>query len=189
MNPEGNPEDYLVEDFASYELDEEPTIRAGFFVCANFGEPSPYARCLEGYRVATDANGTEDIEADTFYISWVNVFNERNKGVGTALITRALEEAKKRGFRVARMEVENPKVLTVFRKIGQTGLITNVRYALSPLKDGKLVDVLPTRQFNNHPHLMSSDETADYLNSFQQVNNGMVVGSASHEVECVLELS
>ena len=180
--------EYLIENFGSYELPEDPTIRPGFIVYANFGDPQPYARCFEGYCLATNSQAVEEIEAGTFYLGWVGVFNERHQGVGTALMTKALEEASARGFRVARMEVENLQVISVVRKIGQTGLITHTQYALSEMKAEKLVGILPTAQFDHHPCLLTETEAADYFKLFPQAENGMIMGSSMHEVECVLKL-
>ena len=179
--------DYSIENFGSYELDEDRTIRNGFIVYANFGTPQPYARCFEGYCLATDAQGIEQIETDTFYLAWVGVFNERRRGVGTTLIARALEEASARGFHTARMEVENPQVISVVRKIGQTGLITNVQYALTGMENEKLINVLPTAQFYRHPNLLTDVEAAKYLESFPHAENGLIMGSSLNEVECVLK--
>ena len=80
-------------------------------------------------------------------------------------------------------------MLSVFRKIGQTGLVANVRYAISPHKRRKLVGVMPTHLFDRHVHLMTEAETAAHFGSFELAENSMVLASSDHEVERVVDLT
>jgi GNAT superfamily N-acetyltransferase len=188
MDAVESPPMYVIEDFAGFTIKEEPTARAGFSVRANFGDPAPEARGFEGYCVERHANGTEQVEIDVFNLSWVDVHNERGKGIGTALITQALAEAKKRKFHIVRMELENYKAAKIIQKLGQIGVVTNVRFALSRLEDRKLIDVIPTHKFSEHPVLITADEAIGYLNFLAQDKYDGLVCVSPLEVECVFEL-
>jgi GNAT superfamily N-acetyltransferase len=87
---------------------------------------------ISGERGWTRFNGTEQIfEADTFYIEDVTVNPEARRersGYSKSLLAAAIDEARKREFKLARLVITDPYLLGTVEAMLSAGLVRQVAY-------------------------------------------------------------
>lgn len=176
----------LIEDFDGRELDEDPTERKGFFIHSSADHGS-YIKCFEGYRLHGDyPSEKETIEPDVLELAMLSV-NTNDQGVGTRLMEGAMEEAKRRGFTLARATVENPRVVSILNKLQAQGVVAASKYVLHPTADGE-IGAHSTRQIIDEEIPIIPEDVIDYLSALPHDEYSMVIGMQDNRVDVVLNL-
>lgn len=129
-----------------------------------------YAEYSRGSRFDTLAG--DIIDPETAELDVISVSGEPRQGVGTKLLARMLEEARRDEFKYARMFILNPLIVKMVERALKEGRIADRAYR--PFQTGDLFD-LPSGQLLEDAAVVTPEEAIDEI-------------GRALKVECVIKL-
>lgn len=162
--------------------------RSGFVVETQ--DKRSYIRCYEGYNLDGDSEGEKKIEQDVLYVAMVSAPGEGNAGIGTILAREALREAKKRGFRVVRAEIENPRIAKIIVKLQEEGMISDVKFAIVP----RTTPSLPSQEIFTPDRIVDAPQVLEYLSHLPlddptRIKQDDMISDVNNRTEVIASLS
>lgn len=158
------------------------TDRPGFTVHAEVpgvDKEAGYLHAFKGYALSNNDGHEVVVEPDTLHIRYVFAeshlpgnFDTCIKGVGAALVRRAIEHATENGLMHGRTEAINPRIISILEKLRREGSIGELElYGGLPLlqtvarlrETGELVTPSCATELLSRRHKRNSDPINSYI--------------------------
>ncbi len=177
-----------VEEFTP-EIFPEAIGRSGIYVWPPHLSGESYGCGFFGFALHPDDHDGPVIEEDVFDVAYIAAQHPQSSpGLGSQIAEVMLDAAKESGFGLARMRIENPKIVSILERFKANSIIDAVTYALSGLNGREIACPRPSHDFTKGRAKLSPEEAKAHINSHQLDDLAKIVSHGSVAIECLVEI-